>query len=117
MRNTFKKIAASVMAVASLVVGVTGISASADYGSRTFGSDATAYLSVSSTSIYGSTSVRTAKKISVTLHATGSGNPVGYSDQDTSVSSQLWGTGYTHATSTHLAGNSLLSSDMSVWNS
>lgn len=36
MKNTFKKIAASVMAVASLAVGMTGISASAYGGSKTF---------------------------------------------------------------------------------
>ena len=52
MRKVFKKTIASVVAGVTLAVGMTAMSSSAYWASRNFGSDATAYLSVSSTSVY-----------------------------------------------------------------
>lgn len=122
MKKTFKKFTTTVMTVASLVVSMTGISANAEDVLRSFGSDATAYLSVSSTSVYGYTSVKTSKKLSVTLYnyinsdGKVTGTPTVYTDSGTKITAQIWGEGFTFSNSSHVAGNTQLTPDFAVWN-
>lgn len=119
MKNTFKKIAASMMAVASLAVSVAGMSANAYWGSRSFDdgiSTATAYLSVSSTSVYGYTSASHYKSKTVDLHNYGSGSGNNHGEGTArKVEAQVFGSGYTFSNSVHTSNGVPLNPDMAVW--
>lgn len=119
MKNTFKKIAASMMAIASLAVSVAGMSANAYWGSRSFNdgiSTATAYLSVSSTSVYGYTSANNHSNKTVDLYNYGSGTGGNHGEGTaTKVEAQVFGSGYTFSKSAHTSNGVPLDPDMAVW--
>lgn len=124
MKNTFKKIAASIMAVASLAISATGVIASAadvttpvtpeiterydgTTGYVSFGDGATAGIYRSSTQINISTEWKSGSTVYVELTSTsgasvsGQKNKYGYNGY---VSLNYTGNGFTHAESYHVAG-------------
>lgn len=106
MKNTFKKITASIMAVASLATCITGISASAADASASFTPSATASLSVTSTFVSPSTKCSyICSTITAKVTSTEGGTlsePVSFSGYGTtSVSGTCYGTGITKAKSHH----------------
>ena len=119
MRKVFKKTIASVVAGVTLAVGMTAMSSSAYWASRNFGSDATAYLSVSSTSVYGYTSCKTAKRLTVYLYnydgTVTNGNPYGYGERSTKVTATVTVFGFTFSNSSPSAGGYNLENDMTVY--
>lgn len=103
MKKTFKKIAASVMAVATLAIGAVGMTASA-YSptiTRSFGSGATATLYADSSYAYGTTTCSGKDcTVSVTYHGTTkTGSGYGYANAHNNAS----GSG-SRASSYHTAG-------------
>lgn len=88
-------------------------------GEKSFGSDATAYLSVSSSSAYGYTSCVSPKRLTVYLYnydgVVTSGNPYGFGDVSTKVTANVTGSGFTFSNSSHSAGGYNLENDMAVY--
>ena len=118
MRKTLKKVVVSVMAITTLAVGVTGMNASAYWGRQSFATDAEAYLSVSSTSVYGYTKSVDVRELYVHLYNMGSytsGSPSGYNPYTTKVTAQVFGNGFTFSNSEHSADSVWLSPDLAVW--
>lgn len=108
MKKTFKKIAASVMAAATLAVGTVGMTASA-YSptiTKSFGSGATATLYADGSFAYGTTSCSGKDcTVSVTYHGTTKyGSGYGYANARNTAS----GSG-SSASSYHTAGGSTIS--------
>ncbi|MBQ7002816.1 MAG: hypothetical protein IJN57_02445 [Oscillospiraceae bacterium] len=121
MNKTFKKIAASIMTVASLAVGAVGVSASAaeisprysgPTGYVSFGDGATAGIYRDSTQINISTKWNTGSTVYVELTSTsgaaasGQKNKYGYNGY---ASLNYTGSGFTYATSYHSAGGDSIS--------
>ncbi len=102
MKKTFKKVVASVMAVASLASVVVGMSASAATGYTSNLSGGTGSLSVSDGFVYASTTSSKAQYLYVGITRT---TPEGNTDSDggkgrTSASATVYGD-YSHAWSFH----------------
>lgn len=119
MKKTLKKAMASVVAGVTLAVGMTAMSSNAYWGSNTFNdgtSTVTAYLSVSSTSVYGYTSANNYNYKTVVLlnYGSGTGVPSG-AGSSTKVVAQIYGSGYTHANSSHSSNGVALPYNMSVY--
>ena len=124
MKNTFKKITASIMAVASLAISATGVVASAAdvttpvtpeiierYDGPTgyvyFDNCAVAGIYRSSTQINISTDWKSGSTVYVKLLSTSGASASGQKDKygyDGSVSLNFTGNGFTHADSYHEAG-------------
>ena len=107
MKNKFKKVIASAMAVASLATCITGMNASAATG-YLYLSEGTGCLSVTSTFVYASTSSGSVsyKEVSITdTTPTAPSLPVYQYGYYKTVSVSINGS-FTHAWSSHKAGTS-----------
>ncbi len=124
MKNTFKKITASIMAVASLAISATGVVASAadvttpvtpeiierydgPTGYVSFGNGATAGIYRSSTQINISTQWKSGSTVYVKLKSTSGASISGRKDKygyDGYISLDYTGNGFTYVESYHEAG-------------
>lgn len=120
MKNALKKVMASVMAVASLAVGMTSISANAYWADRYF-SDNTddpvrGYLSVYTSELYASTSSETITYKTVNIYNfDNAGTNVGNALTTKKVSKTKTGGSYTKATSSHSSAGYYMSPALTVW--
>lgn len=120
MKNTLKKVMASVMAVASLAVSITGMSANAYWADRTFSDNSdyivTGYLSVSTSELYAYTSSgRNSYKTVNIYNFDNAGTNVGNALTTKKVSKTKTGGSYTNATSSHSSAGYYMSPALTVW--
>ncbi len=119
MKKTLKKAMASVVAGVTLAVGMTSMSSNAYWAKRTFNDGdktATAYLSVSSTSVYGYTSADNNKNKTVDIYNYGYGTGGNHGEGTAKkVEAQVWGNGYTFSNSAHTSNGVALIPDMAVY--
>ena len=120
MKKTFKKVMASAMAVASLAMGITGISANAYWASRTFSDNSdytvTGYLSVATSELYAYTSSgRNSYKTVNIYNFDNAGNTAYNAQTTTKVSKSKTGGSYSKASSSHSSAGYYMSPALTVW--